>query len=352
MTKRVLNWRPSLADHRTLKFTAIKQSQFIPSSVDLSAQCSPIVDQGDIGSCSGNALAGAIEFLELAELTASLPPSPVTSPQEYLPSSFDPVSRLFIYWNERAIEGTTNQDAGATTIRDGCDSLLQKGVCRESQWPYSDSLLLVCPHSEAYGEAWHHKLEAYYQLETLNDMRNCLAAGFPFTMGIPVYESFMTQEVADTGLIPMPGFNEAQVGGHAILAVGYDDTDQTLLIRNSWGTAWGMNGYAKIPYAYVTGLGDDFFTLRLDPATQAHRLQRKTLPMPAVVSANPPLAAPGEPMAMPEAVDPDCAPGDELLETEADHVGLPAAVLAETQDFVVETMAAQAEPEAANVDVP
>jgi C1A family cysteine protease len=262
MTKRVLNWHPSVADHRTLKYTAVKRQTLIPASVDLRKLCPPVYDQGDIGSCSGNALAGALEFLENMALASQMPVG--EAPEEFS-STFTPVSRLFIYWNERAIEGTTSHDAGATSLRDGCDALFQKGVCRETTWPYSDSLLLVCPHSEAYGEAWHHKLDAYYQLDTLNDMRNCLALGYPFTLGIPVYDSFMSDEVAQTGQIPMPGPTESLQGGHAVLIVGYDDRDQTFLLRNSWGTDWGMQGYAKIPYAYVTMLGDDFFTLRLKP---------------------------------------------------------------------------------------
>lgn len=347
MTKRVLNCRPSLPDHRTPKYAAIKESRFVPSQVDLSALCSPVVDQGQIGSCSGNALAGAIEFLELAELIAQRPPS--EAPQEYT-TKFDPVSRLFIYWNERAIEGTTHQDAGAMTIRHGCDSLLQKGVCRESLWPYSDSLLLVCPHSEAYGEAWHHKLQSYYKLETLNDIRNCLAAGFPVAFGITIYDSFETDDVALTGLVPDPGLFDSVAGGHALLIVGYDDTDQTLLVRNSWGVRWGMAGYCKMSYAYVISMGYDFFTLRLDPATTAHRVQCKTLPQPEMASFNcPPLACPGEPMAMPEAVDPDSAPED-MGPDEAD-----APITHEPEAFVEtspEGVAAQAEPEVAHVDVP
>jgi C1A family cysteine protease len=102
-------------------------------------------------------------------------------------------------------------------------------------------------------------------VQNLNQMRGCLAAGFPFVFGFTVYESFESQEVADTGVMPMPASGEKVLGGHAVLVVGYDDASERFRVRNSWGTGWGQAGYFTMPYAYLTdsGLSSDFWTLRI-----------------------------------------------------------------------------------------
>ena len=96
-------------------------------------------------------------------------------------------------------------------------------------------------------------------------MKAVLAAGYPFVCGFTVYESFEGDDVAKTGIVPMPGSAEATLGGHAVMAVGYDDASQRFLVRNSWGTDWGMGGYFTIPYAYLTdsNLADDFWVIRV-----------------------------------------------------------------------------------------
>jgi C1A family cysteine protease len=101
-------------------------------------------------------------------------------------------------------------------------------------------------------------------VRSLPQLRGCLAEGFPFIFGFTVYESFESDAVASTGVAPMPGPGERVLGGHAVLAVGYDDADQRFLVRNSWGTKWGNGGYFTMPYAYLTerNLSSDFWTLR------------------------------------------------------------------------------------------
>jgi C1A family cysteine protease len=96
-------------------------------------------------------------------------------------------------------------------------------------------------------------------------MKGCLASGYPFVFGFSVYESFESPEVLDTGVVPMPSDGEAQLGGHAVLAVGYDDATARFIIRNSWGTSWGDGGYGYMPYAYLTDsdLAADFWTIRV-----------------------------------------------------------------------------------------
>jgi C1A family cysteine protease len=96
-------------------------------------------------------------------------------------------------------------------------------------------------------------------------MKACLAAGYPFVFGFTVYESFEGDAVANSGVLQMPGDSEAQVGGHAVMAVGYSDSTQRFLVRNSWGSGWGVGGYFTIPYAYLTdaNLADDFWVIRV-----------------------------------------------------------------------------------------
>jgi len=105
----------------------------------------------------------------------------------------------------------------------------------------------------------------------LNQMKGCLASGYPFVFGFTVYESFESDQVAKTGVAPMPATNEKVLGGHAVLAAGYDDGSQRFLVRNSWGPDWGMGGYFTLPYAYLTdaNLADDFWTVRMVAKTSA-----------------------------------------------------------------------------------
>jgi C1A family cysteine protease len=221
-------------------------------SVDLRSGCSPIVDQGELGSCTANALAGALAFLEikdgLQEQTGALD-----------------FSRLFIYYNERVIEGTVDEDSGAE-LRDGMKTLSQgnQGACYETTWPYIVSQFAVKPPANAYTEGVEHEITAYYSILTHADRIACLDAGFPFVFGFTVYDSFESPEVEETGVVPMPGPLDYPIGGHAVMCVGYDDSTQRYLCRNSWGTGWGMAGYFTIPYAYIdnVALASDFWTIR------------------------------------------------------------------------------------------
>jgi len=240
-------WLPDLPDHRDLLYSAIRMAPpTLPTIVDMGHICSPVENQGALGSCTGNALAGALEFLEKKDDV-----------------HFMNLSRLFIYYNERVIEHSTKSDSGAM-IRDGIKTLKKQGVCSEKKWPYRISKFAVKPSPACYKEALNHQITSYHRLLTLNDMRGCLAEGFPFVFGFTVYESFESQEVARSGVVSMPTPNERAIGGHAVLAVGYDDSKQRFLVRNSWGSGWGMGGYFTLPYDYVKNrdLSDDFWTIR------------------------------------------------------------------------------------------
>jgi len=240
-------WIPDLPDHRDHLFFVRRPARVSwPKSTDLRAMCSNVEDQGQLGSCTANALAGALEFLERKDGV-----------------SFSDLSRLFIYYDERLVENTVNTDSGAM-LRDGIKTLAKSGVCTESLWPYVISRFKTKPTPACYKEAAKHTITTYSRLNTLDDMRLCLAAGYPFVFGFTVYESFESQEVARTGILPMPKPGESTLGGHAVMAVGYDEAKKRFLIRNSWGPDWGIGGYFWMPYGYLDDrqLSDDLWTIR------------------------------------------------------------------------------------------
>jgi C1A family cysteine protease len=240
-------WLPDRPDQRDRLYAAIAAPpKKLPPSVDLRAQCSPVENQGDLGSCTANALVGNLEFLEKKS------GKPATD-----------LSRLFIYYNERAMEGTINEDSGAM-IRDGVKSLVKLGVCSEKKWPYNVAKFTAKPPAACFKEALNHQVISYHRILTLQDMRNCLAEGYPFVFGFTVYTAFESQAVAKSGKLDLPKPSEKALGGHAVMAVGYDDQTNRFLIRNSWDTDWGMKGYFTMPYDYLSNgnLADDFWTLR------------------------------------------------------------------------------------------
>ena len=244
-------WIPDRPDQRDLLFSAppVYLLKELPPKVDLRPQCPPIYDQGQLGSCTANAIAGAIQFDQMVE---------------HLREVFIP-SRLFIYYNERAIEGTVSSDSGAM-IRDGMKSVAKQGVCPESLWPYDIDRFRLKPSQTCYSAAARHTAVNYLRLmPMLGQLKGCLASGYPFVFGFTVYESFESSTVARTGKALMPSTNERVLGGHAVCAVGYNDVDRTFLCRNSWGSGWGMKGYFTMPYAYLqdSDLSADFWTIRV-----------------------------------------------------------------------------------------
>lgn len=247
MNQHQFGWIPDLPDHRDYLFSAVYGVTLkLPTSIDLRSTCSPIEDQKKLGSCTANALVGALEFLERKD---GVP--------------FTNLSRLFIYYNERVIEHTVTSDSGAQ-LRDGIKTLAKQGVCPEKNWPYVITKFKTKPPKTCYTEASSHLITSYQRVQTLADMRSCLAAGYPFVFGFTVYNSFESNQVASTGIVPMPAPGEGVAGGHAVVAVGYNDSDKRFIARNSWGTTWGQQGYFTIPYDYLTNpqLAGDMWTIR------------------------------------------------------------------------------------------
>jgi C1A family cysteine protease len=140
------------------------------------------------------------------------------------------------------------------------------GVCPEPEWVYDVSKFTQKPPAKCFTDALKTRATSYARVtRTLTQMKGCLASGFPFVFGFSVYESFESEAVAKTGVVPMPAHTEKLLGGHAVLAVGYDDTAGRFIVRNSWGPGWAMDGYFTMPYAYLTdaNLSDDFWTVRI-----------------------------------------------------------------------------------------
>ena len=235
-------WHPSGPDKRDRRF--LRAPVALPPAADWTDKLPPCYDQGQLGSCTANALAGALQFLQAAQN------EPLVMP-----------SRLFIYFNERVIEDSVDSDSGAE-IRDGIKSINSQGCCPESEWPYTE-LFNTQPPAACYSDAAKELLLAYRAVDNtvLDDLKAALVQG-PVVGGFTVYDSFESDAVAATGVVPMPDLSKESVqGGHAVLGVGYDDSKQAFIVRNSWGPAWGLNGYFTIPYAYFTDpdLASDFW---------------------------------------------------------------------------------------------
>lgn len=244
-------WRPDLPDVRDLLYVPPPEvAAALPATVDLRPEDVPVVDQGQLGSCTANGIAGVVGFA-----------------QRKAGETVVPLSRLFIYYGEREMEGTVGQDSGAM-IRDGIHFVHRDGAPPETDWPYDISRFAERPPDVAYADAATNLVASYHRVghTHLDTLRACLAEGWPVVFGFTVYDSFESAAVAGTGVVPYPAGGESVLGGHCMVIVGYDDNDDDgrFVARNSWGTAWGQDGYCTMPYRYLTsrGLASDFWTVR------------------------------------------------------------------------------------------
>jgi C1A family cysteine protease len=241
-------WIPDLPDFRDLKFSAPQKVGDLPERVDLRDQCPPIYDQGQLGSCTANAIGAMLQFDQKKQ-----------KEQDFQPS------RLFIYYGERETEGTIDSDSGAM-IRDGIKVVNRLGAPPEDDWPYDITKFAEKPPQKAYDDAQMHQSLQYCAIpQDLDQMKACIASGLPFVFGFRVYESFESTAVADTGRAPMPDPSEKALGGHAVMAVGYNARIDRFIVRNSWGTGWGREGYFTLPFKYLLdpGLASDFWSIQL-----------------------------------------------------------------------------------------
>jgi C1A family cysteine protease len=259
-------WKQDRPDKRDYVFTVPEEVvSTLPLAVDLRGGCPPVYDQGKIGSCTANAIAGAIQYDRIK--SAQKPP--------FIPS------RLFIYYNERSIEFDVKIDGGAS-LRTGLKTVCQQGVCPEEDWPYiatpplSDggpfppgSPPVTQPPQACYDEAVKYTVKSYASLKKdLNQLKGCLASGFPFIFGFNLFSNWVGAAPMPT-VIPLPPASGAAKGGHAVLCVGYDETNKWFIIRNSWGatardgTPIGDAGYFYMPYDYIASRANcaDFWVI-------------------------------------------------------------------------------------------
>lgn len=247
--KRRFTWKPDLPDHRDHIYVAEAMTD-LPQLVDIRSQFPQVFDQGNLGSCTGN---GWAAFLQSLLMKAGVANAAAT-----------PLSRLFIYYNERVVEGTVKHDDGAQ-IRDGAKTLRQFGACPELTWPYKVTKFAQKPPAAAYKAASPLRMEHYLRCTEYDHFLHCLAGGNGVVFGFTVPASFESAAVAKSGILPMPTKNEKTVGGHCVVAVGYDLKRDVAFVRNSWGAAWGQAGYFEMPLEMIRERkwSDDFWTGKL-----------------------------------------------------------------------------------------
>ncbi|MFL5959994.1 MAG: C1 family peptidase [Gaiellaceae bacterium] len=246
-TQKRYGWRKDHPDMRDF-LMAVEPLKTLPREVSLREQMPSVYDQGQLGSCTANSIGAILEFNELkqGEKDAATP------------------SRLFIYYNERLMEGTAGQDSGAE-IRDGIKSVAQLGAPPEADWPYDIDKFATKPPDNAYADGLKHQAIRYARVaQTEMGIQNVLASGYPISFGFTVYESF-EKDVAADGIVPMPQPSETVLGGHAVVAVGYKPIGRQLYFecRNSWGEDWADHGYFWMPSGYLTSsnLASDFWVV-------------------------------------------------------------------------------------------
>jgi C1A family cysteine protease len=206
--------------------------------------------QSPLNSCTGNALAFCYEF-DMLKQKISFGPNKSSTP-----------SRLFIYYYERVKENRIGLDKGAL-MSDGIEVLLEKGVCSETDWPYDATKYSEEPSTEAINNANAHKTiketskDSFIALHnTSNNIKNTLKLGFPVVFGFKVYSSFFTihnppSNYNNIYTMPIPAESETIVGGHAAVFVGFKEQEKVFIVRNSWGSTWGDNGYFYMPYDII-----------------------------------------------------------------------------------------------------
>lgn len=248
-------WKPDVPDRRDRIFKLTKQEKSLlakkplPDLIDLRPEFPKTYNQLSINACVGNAVGGAFQYEAIVE--------------NIFGSNIMP-SRLFIYYNARKVDGLHKVDEGAT-IRGGIKALVRYGACSAPFWPYVIKNVNVLPPKRAYDEAKKRVAIEYGRVNrNLDDIRTCLAGKYAIICGISIYESFESEQVTKTGMVPMPAKGESLLGGHAVVIVGFDHKRKLFICRNSWGEEWGDSGYFYLPYDYMldSDNSDDFWTLR------------------------------------------------------------------------------------------
>ena len=245
-------------DERDLLFITLVGTKTLPTSIDMRKLMPPIYNQLELGSCSANSSAAYDIYLHDNKIE---------------------LSRLFEYYMVREIEGTVDEDSGATN-RDNVKSIKKNGICEESFMPYDISKFTIPPTEDAITNAKKYTISSYAALSNLSNIKQALAIFKPVIIGMDVFESFEGNEISQTGKMSMPLSTEKYLGGHSVLVVGYLDTPKAslktliynfvfrkptsqgcLIVRNSWGSSWGDEGYFYMPYEYLTKYTFDYWIM-------------------------------------------------------------------------------------------
>lgn len=248
--KRVNAWygcRRDTKDFRDHKFTPAAVR--LPASVDLRGHCPPVMDQSSLGSCTAHGITGALRYEMIRAMGRDVA-----------------LSRLQLYYDERAIEGTIASDAGAE-IRDGIKSAAKKGVGHETLWPYNLRKFKTRPADAVYKDALKFRALEYARVEvSAQALKSAIASGHTPVIGVTLYGSFESDDVAKSGMVPMPGKREKAVGGHCLYVVGYGQKPGYFTVRNSWAADWGAGGDCFFPEAYLGSaqLGSDYWVIRAE----------------------------------------------------------------------------------------
>lgn len=235
--------RRDTRDARDIVF--VPRAVHLPGAVDLRSHCAAVMDQGELGSCTTHGITGALRYLRLK---AGLPDVPL--------------ARLQLYYDERKVEGTVSEDAGAE-IRDGIKCAAKNGIAPEQLWPYDIAKFKQRPPAAVYTEALNWQALKYERVPvSVAGIKAAIAEGFPVVIGVTLYDSFEGKKVEKTGIVPMPDLKrEAVAGGHCMLVVGYGQRPGTFTVRNSWGAGWGDHGDCYMQEAYLgsTRFGSDYW---------------------------------------------------------------------------------------------
>lgn len=233
-----------IRDH-IFKPTAVR----LPAAVDLRGYCPPVMDQGQLGSCTAHGITGALRYEMIRRGASDVR-----------------LARLQLYYDERVIEGTVASDAGAE-IRDGIKSAAKVGVAHESLWPYNITKYRTKPTPSVYQDAIKFRALSYARCDvSAAALKSAIAQGHTPVIGLTLYESFESAAVAKTGMVPMPTRGEATVGGHCMYVVGYGQKPNTFTVRNSWAADWGDKGDCYFPEAYLGSphLGSDYWIIQTE----------------------------------------------------------------------------------------
>jgi len=239
-------WKPDHPDHRDKLMAIPTRPSALPTSRDNSSGCSPVEDQGDLGSCTANSTTSAMEFIALKDKKI-----------------FTELSRLFVYYYTRKIEGTPPTEDSGAYLRNVMKCLRYFGAAAETKWPYDISKFAIGPAYQAIRDAQNHRIVSYMRCPGLDAIRSAITLGYTAVGGFSIPESILGKKTSKDGIVSFPSSTDSILGGHAVHFVGYDDKKHLIKFQNSWGTKWGDKGYGYLPYRFVAeGLADDFWTIR------------------------------------------------------------------------------------------